>query len=75
MILPSWTGRRSRDVRSATVDAFNLFRGTVSPNVVRGTTFGANFVVNRFAAFVRYVSVHCIAAEAVFNFLEMFIFK
>ena len=51
-ILPSWTGRRSRDVRTPTVNAFNRCRLAVTPNVVRGTTFGADFVVRGFVAFV-----------------------
>ena len=74
-IFSSWTERRSRDVRSATVKAFNHCRSAVTPNVIRGTTFGANFVVRRFTVFDRYVSVHCIAAVLVFNFLETFVFK
>ena len=52
------TGRRSRDVRSPAVNAFHHIRSTVTPYVVCGTTFRAYFVVRRFAAFVRYVSVH-----------------
>ena len=73
--LPWWTGRRSRVMRSATVNAFSRCRSTVTPNVVRGTTFGADFGVRRFLSFVRYVSVHCMAAIAVFDFLETFIFE
>ena len=59
MILPSWTGRRSRDVRSPAVNAFYHIRSTVIPDMVRSTTFGADFVVRRFAAFVRYVTREC----------------
>ena len=51
-ILPSWAGRRSRDMRTPAVNAFGRCRSAVSPNVVRGTSFGADFVVRGFAAFV-----------------------